>query len=105
MDFSPRPGIDLLLSIPPARFSNPWTDRPHRDTPRVGISEKRCRTAWLLQVLVCSNCSVVFERLAHAQRTLLDWHGCGRVVSPQYLATRNAGNLFRLLSIVRQRSA
>src|SRR4029077_9587132 len=54
-------------------------------------------------LLVCADAAVAFERYAHAHRNLLGRDDRLRLAGLEFVATGHAGDLFCVLSLVRER--
>src|SRR5260370_29045501 len=60
------------------------------------------RAFWPYWALVCADAAVVFEQRAHAHRNLLGGDDRLGAAGFEFVAARDARNLFRLLSLVRE---
>ena len=98
------PGFDLLFGFLFADFSDTRTDRPRRNSSGGEISAAGGAIARAMATaVVYAYSAVVFERLAHADGILLDWHHCFRAAGAESVAARDARHLFHLLPFVHQR--
>src|SRR5260370_546095 len=102
LDFPARSRTDLLFGIFLAGLSNSRIDRAARNSSRRRIPAGSGRAVRACGVLVCADATLVFKQLAHADGNLLGGHDRLGATGPEFLATRHAGGLFRVLPLVRQ---
>src|SRR5713226_8238498 len=93
---------DLLFRVFFARFPNQRIDRTARSSARERILASSGRTVWARRLLVRADAAVVFEQFAYADRNLLDGHDRVGATGVEFLAARNAGDLFRVFSLFRE---
>ena len=105
LDFSARSRSDLLFRVFLARFPNQRIDRAARNPSRERILASSGRTVWAHGLLVRADPAVVFEQFAYADGNLLGGHDCVGAAGIEFLATGDAGGLFRVFSLFRERGA
>src|ERR1700733_5495202 len=87
-----------------AGLSDPWTHRTGGNSTGWRVSARRGKFAGLRpRVVVCAHIALAGERLAYADCPVLDRHGRGAPVGSECVVARNAGDLFYMLSFVRDR--
>src|SRR5947208_13480708 len=111
----PRGPLDYSLALPSrarthllfcmflAAVSDPWAHRSQRNSPGRRISACGGALVGPHALLVCANVALVFRRLADANSSVLGGHGGISTGSVQCVAARNAPDLSRVLSFVRER--
>src|SRR5579863_1162359 len=99
---SARSGPYLFLGLLLPDLPDPRADRPRRHPARKRLSASGSAFAWPRTLLVCANAVVVFERAADADVSLLGRHGGIAAARFECLAPWNAGNLFRMFSVIRE---
>src|SRR5271170_7305844 len=93
----------LLFRLLLARLSDSWTHGAGRNFAGGRISSSRGTFVWPSpRPVVCSNLILACERTSHAGGGVLGWHGRIAAVGYEFLAARNAGDLFCMLSLVRE---
>src|SRR5271169_2615068 len=99
-------GLHLFFRLLLPRLSDSWTYWPARDSAGERISSRRGAVVWLQsRFVVCAHVVVAVERPCHAGRPVLGGHGGVADAGSECMAARNAGDLFRLFSFVRERGA
>src|SRR6266404_4318156 len=102
LDFSARAGVHLLFRVFLAGLSNSRIDWAARNSSRQRISASLIRTIRPCELLVRADAVMVFERVTRAHGALLGGNDRFAACGIEFLAARHAGDLFCLLSLVRQ---
>src|SRR5260370_32470017 len=97
LDFLARSRAHLLFGIFLARLSNSRIDRAAGNSSRRRIPAGSGRAVRACGVLVCADAAMAIEQLAHADGDLLGGHDRLGATGPEFLATRHAGGLCRVL--------
>src|ERR1700686_2523697 len=95
----------LFFRILLAGLSNPRAHWTARDSSRERVPPGRGAFPWPQpRPVVCAHPSLAFERSSHVDRPVLGRHGRIATAACEYLAARNADDLFCLLPVIRGRS-
>src|SRR5713226_4106315 len=105
LDFSACSRADLLFGIFLARVSNSRIDWASWNSSRRRIPASAGRAVRTCGLLVCADAAMVFQQLVHADGNFLGGNDCLAAAGFEFLATRHARGLFRMLSLVRERGA
>src|SRR5882762_4783292 len=98
LDFSARSWPHLLLGVFLAGISDSRIDWAARNSSCRRIPAGGGGAIWPRGLLVCADAAVVFEQCSRACRNLLGGDDCVAAAGFEFVAARDAGNLFRVLS-------
>src|SRR5256886_12031302 len=104
LDFSARSGAYLLFRVFLAGLSNSRIDWAAWNSPRRRIPAGVGRAVRACGLLVCADAALALERFPHGYGNMLGGHDRFAAVGLEFVAAWHAGDLFRVLPFVRQRS-
>src|SRR6266851_10191521 len=105
VDFPAGTWADLLLGVFLPGISNSRIDWAAGNPPRQRVSSGAGGAVRARGLLVCADAAVVFEQRAHGHGNLLGGDDRLAVAGLESVAARHACDLFRMLSLVRERGA